>query len=104
MGGCHSGTQLSGLPRKCDLSIRDVQECARKVGVPAQKGAAQVSPSQVEKMRPALEAMRRRNQWLRNERASVSVELADHRPDRVPGDTVYVECSCCQIRLNCRET
>jgi hypothetical protein len=97
---------MAKLAKEYGLRLPEVQECARKVGVPAQKGAAKVPPAQVDRMRPELEAIRRRNQWVRNQQSSVSIELADHRVEEVqekaPDDVVHVECACCQLTLDCR--
>jgi hypothetical protein len=96
---------IAQVAKAYGLSIREVGDCARKVGVSAQRGAAKLHPGQVEKMRGELEAMRRRTNSLRAMRdADVHYELADHQPEdpKIPDDVIHVECSCCQVRLDCR--
>ena len=86
--------------------IREVQECARKIGVPVQRGSAKLNPAQVQKMRPELERERSHKQGLKVLReANVSVQFNERVQETHtarPNDVVYVECDCCQLRLNCR--
>lgn len=96
---------IAQIAKEYGLSIREVGDCARKVGVSAQRGAAKLHPSQVDKMRGELEAMRRSNESFRAMRdTEVHYALADHRPvePEIPDDVIHVECSCCQVRLDCR--
>lgn len=82
------------LAREYDLSIPEVQDCARKLGLPWTKGVTMLNGSEVAKIRPALADSQRTKNWQRDRRT----ESAASRE----GDVVRVECECCQLKLDCR--
>jgi hypothetical protein len=84
--------KLVELAREYDLSIRDVQECARKLGLPWSKGVTMLNGGQQAAIRPALADEQRTRRWQKSRRA----EVVEH------GDVVHVECACCQLTLDCR--
>jgi hypothetical protein len=79
---------LVELAREYDLSIPDVQDCARNLGLPWKKGVTMLNASQVAELRPALDAEQRTKRWQRSR--------------RVEPDVVHVECACCQLTLDSR--
>jgi hypothetical protein len=96
---------VASLGGEYGLPIREVQDIARKAGVSAQRGAAKLSPSQVAKLRPALATARREMEAVAAVRAeNLRLQLNNPIPETrsvAPGDSVYAECDCCQLRLNC---
>jgi hypothetical protein len=95
---------IASLAGQYGISIREVQDCARQLGVSARRGAAILQPSQVEKLRTALAHARSRKEALAKCRAeNVRTQLNNPTPEKqVSDDTIYVECDCCQLRLDCQ--
>lgn len=89
--------RLVELAREYDLSIPEVQDCARKLGLPWSKAITMLNGNQVAELRPALEAEQRTKRWQRDRPAS-----DDPEHPGVQGDVVHVECACCQLTLHCR--
>jgi len=81
------------LAREYDLSTFEVQECARKLGLPHSKAVTMLNAEQVDLLRPALEAEQRMKHWQRSRRGQAT---------NAKGDVVRVECACCQLTLDCR--
>lgn len=95
---------VATLAKEYGISIREVQECASALGLPMWRGAARVPASQVERLRPSLASARSRKTGLaalreRNMRIELNSPIT---PENKSDDWVYVECACCQLRLNCR--
>jgi len=88
--------RLLELAREYELSILEVQGCARELGLPHSKAVTMLNGNQVEKLRPALEAERQTKQWQRKRKAPERSDGSVHR------DVVHVECACCQLTLACR--
>jgi hypothetical protein len=92
---------LAGVGGEYGLSVRETQECARKVGVHRAKGATQLRPAEVEKLRPALakaQSAKAALDALRTENTRAELEsLAPEPPPRVVTDD---ECDCCHLRLD----
>ncbi|MGH3969992.1 MAG: hypothetical protein ACRDTV_18210 [Mycobacterium sp.] len=95
---------IASLAGDYELSVREVQDCAREVGVSAQRGAAKLQPAQVAKLRPALASARsRKKAWAERRAENIRLELNNPVPEpQSADDVIHVECDCCQLRLNCR--
>ena len=80
---------MCGIAKIYGLRLTAVQECAKNANIPPRRGAAKVSPSQLEKMRPELER-RSRKKELRdsnaNRQSPIVYQASDDFSDFVDDD------------------